>query len=186
MSDKKIIFISSRCTHSKNILIGIQKHPFLIPLFKIINIDTTPYPNYIKSVPSLLINGNVITGDTVFDYFGKLVEEKNDQEKRNDSSNLDSSDGGQCRINEDGELEGWCGNDSSIEFSLITEDNDDFSKKIHKFNSNFDFISNDKTKSLENQVKFMESKDNQLSEKRNLFDSDLEKLQMERNNLMKR
>ena len=186
MSDKKILFISSRCEHSKNILIGIKKHPFLIPLFKIVNIDTTPYPDYIKSVPSLLVNGNVVTGNTVFNYFGKLVEEKNNQDKRNNDNNLKKSDQGQCRINEDGELEGWCGDNSSIEYSIISNDNDDFSKKNHQFTSNYDFISEDNTRSLESQVKFMESKDNQLSEKRNLFDSDLERLQMERNNLMKR
>ena len=81
MSDR-VLFVSGRCPHSKQILIGIQQYPFLKPLFKTVNIDTQPYPNYIKSIPSILINNQVITGQTVFEYFGKLVEGKKAQEER--------------------------------------------------------------------------------------------------------
>ena len=82
MSDR-VLFVSGRCEHSKKILIGIQQHAFLKPLFKVVNIDTQPYPNYVKSVPSILINSQVITGQTVFEYFGKLVEGKKAQEESN-------------------------------------------------------------------------------------------------------
>ena len=71
---EKVLFISSRCEHSKKILIGIKQYPFLHGLFKIINIDTTPYPNYVKTVPTLLIDSQLYTGETVFQYLGKLVE----------------------------------------------------------------------------------------------------------------
>ena len=69
MSDR-VLFVSGRCEHSKKILLGIQQHSFLKSLFKVVNIDTQPYPNYVKSVPSILINNQVITGETVFEYFG--------------------------------------------------------------------------------------------------------------------
>jgi predicted thioredoxin/glutaredoxin len=81
MSDR-VLFISGRCDHCKKILVGIQQHSFLKPLFKIVNVDSQPYPNYVKTVPSILINGQIISGQTVFEYFGKLVEGKKSQEER--------------------------------------------------------------------------------------------------------
>ena len=103
MSDR-VLFISGRCEHCKKILVGIHQHAFLKPLFKIVNVDTQSYPNYVKTVPSILINGQVISGQTVFEYFGKLVEGKKAQEQRVESDSTKESDQGQCRINEDGEL----------------------------------------------------------------------------------
>lgn len=186
MSDR-VLFISGRCPHSKNVLVGIQKHPFLKPLFKIVNIDTQPYPNYVKSVPAILINNQVITGQTVFEYFGKLVEGKKAQEKRVQQGQANSTDQGQCRINEDGELEGWCGSSglggSGIEYSMITEDNDDYTKKTYKINTNFDLLDGG-NESIHQQVKTMEQNDSQLSDKRKSFDSDLERMQRERGELM--
>ena len=73
MSDR-VLFISGRCEHCKKILIGIQQHSFLKPLFRVVNVDTQPYPNYVKSVPSILINSQVISGQTVFEYFALRVE----------------------------------------------------------------------------------------------------------------
>ena len=122
MSDR-VLFVSGRCPHSKKVLIGIQQYPFLKPLFKVVNIDTQPYPNYIKSIPAILINNQVITGQTVFEYFGKLVEGKEAQEARAKQGQQTESDQGQCRINEDGELEGWCGGGlggSSVEYSITS------------------------------------------------------------------
>ena len=185
MSDR-VLFVSGRCPHSKKVLIGIQQYPFLKPLFKIVNIDTQPYPNYVKSIPSILINNQVITGETVFEYFGKLVEGKKSQEQRVEEGKQNDSDQGQCRINEEGELEGWCGNGidgSSIEYSMITEDNDDYTKKTYKMETNYDFLEGSGD-SIHAQVQSMEKDDSQLSTKRKSFDSDLERLQRERGDMM--
>ena len=185
MSDR-VLFISGRCPHSKKVLIGIQQYPFLKPLFKIVNIDTQPYPNYVKSIPSILINNQVITGETVFEYFGKLVEGKKSQEQRVEEGNQNDSDQGQCRINEEGELEGWCGGGiggSSVEYSMITEDNDDYTKKTYKMETNYDFLEGSGD-SIHAQVQSMEKDDSQLSTKRKSFDSDLERLQRERGDMM--
>ena len=181
MSDR-VLFISGRCPHSKKVLIGIQQYPFLKPLFKIVNIDTQPYPNYIKSIPSILINNQVITGDTVFEYFGKLVEGKKSQEQRVEEGNMNESDQGQCRINDDGELEGWGGSGiggSTIEYSMITEDNDDYTKKTYKIDTNFEFLDGN-SDTLQNQIQQMEIKDNNISQKKQQFDNDYERLQRER------
>jgi hypothetical protein len=186
MSDR-VLFISGRCEHCKKILIGIQQHSFLKPLFRVINVDTQPYPNYVKSVPSILINSQVISGQTVFEYFGKLVEGKKAQEQRVQNNQTNESDQGQCRINEEGELEGYCGSSglggSGVEFSMITEENDDYTKKTYKMESAYDFLEG-ASDDIHSQVKSMEAQDSQLSQKRKGFDNDLERMQRERGELM--
>ena len=182
MSDR-VLFISGRCEHSKKILIGIQQHSFLKSLFKIVNIDTQPYPNYLKSVPSILIHNQVITGEKVFEYFGKLVEGKKAQEERENEGKQNESDQGQCSINEDGELEGWCGGNSGVEFSMITEENDDYTNKTYKIETNYDFLDGD-SGSIDSKVKDMEKDDSKISAKKKSFDSDLERMQRERGELM--
>tara|TARA_B110000285_G_scaffold169781_1_gene189970 strand:+ start:40 stop:609 length:570 start_codon:yes stop_codon:yes gene_type:complete len=177
---ERVLFISGRCPHSKKILLGISQYEFLKPLFKVINIDTQAYPNYIKSIPSLLINGQIITGGTVFEYLGKLVEGKKEQEERASENTLKESDQGQCSINQDGELEGWCGGGSDIGFSAITEDNDDYTKKTYKIDSNLSFLEGMSEASLQGQVQQMENQDNNLGQKKQQFDNDYERLQKER------
>jgi hypothetical protein len=186
MSDR-VLFISGRCEHCKKILIGIQQHSFLKPLFRIVNVDTQPYPNYVKSVPSILINSQVISGQTVFEYFGKLVEGKKAQEQRVQNNQTNESDQGQCRINEEGELEGYCGSSglsgSGVEFSMISEENDDYTKRTYKIESSYDFLEG-ASDDIHSQVKSMEAQDSQLSQKRKGFDNDLERMQRERGELM--
>tara|TARA_B100000900_G_scaffold14771_1_gene11810 strand:- start:6395 stop:7114 length:720 start_codon:yes stop_codon:yes gene_type:complete len=185
MSDR-VLFISGRCEHCKKILVGIQQHSFLKPLFRVVNVDVQPYPNYVKSVPSILINSQVISGQTVFEYFGKLVEGKKAQEQRVENNQTNSSDQGQCRINEEGELEGYCGSGlggSGVEFSMISEENDDYTKRTYKIESSYDFLEG-ASDNIHSQVKSMEAQDSQLSEKRKSFDNDLERMQRERGELM--
>ena len=177
---ERVLFISGRCPHSKKILIGIQQYEFMKSLFRIINVDTQPFPNYIQTVPCLLINGQIIKGNTVFEYLGKLVEGKKQQEQRTETKQLQESDQGQCRINDDGELEGWCGSSSGVEYSMITEENDDFTKRRHKIESDLSFIDGADDASLQGQIQHMEKNDQQIGQKRQQFDSDYERLQQER------
>lgn len=177
----RVLFISGRCPHSKKLLLGVQEYPFLKSLFKIVNVDTQPFPNYIKTVPAILINNQVVTGDKVFEYFGKLVESKMEQEKRESSETLNSSDEGQCRINEDGELEGYCGNGIALEYSMISDKDDDCSKANHKIDTVVSFLEGESdNSSLQAQIKSLEETDDRLSGKRQQFDSDLERMQQER------
>ena len=179
----RVLFVSGRCPHSKKVLLGIQQHSFLKELFKIVNVDTQPFPNYIKTVPCILINNQVITGNTVFEYFGKLVEGKKAQEERANEGKQNESDQGQCSINEDGELEGWCGDNSGVEFSMITEENDDYTKRTYKIETNYDFLDG-ASDSIDSKVRDMEKNDSKISEKKKSFDSDLERMQRERGELM--
>ena len=183
MSDR-VLFISGRCPHSKKVLVGIKQYPFLKPLFKVVNIDTQPYPNYVKSVPSILIQNQMVTGEKVFEYFGKLVEGKKAQEERVNEGQQSESDQGQCRINEEGELEGYCGGPglggAGIEFSMITEDNDDYTKRNYEISTSLSFLEGSSDSTLQYQIKDMEHKDQKVSEKTQQFDSDMERLQKER------
>ena len=182
MSDR-ILYISGRCPHCKKVLLGFHQYPFLKSLFNVVNIDNKPYPEYVKSIPSILIQNQIISGDKVFEYFGKLVEGKMQQDERIKNNNTNSSDMGECRINEDGELEGWCDNNGGVEFSMITEENDDFTKKKYKIQTNFDFLDN-QSQSLNNQIKNMEVNDQKIDMQKKEFDNDLEKLQQERGKLL--
>ena len=180
MSDR-VLFISGRCTHSKKVLMGILLYSFLKDLFKIVNVDTQPFPNYVKTVPSILINNQVVSGEKVFEYFGKLVEAKEKQEEREKSKSLTEKDEGQCRINDDGLLEGYCGNGMDLDFALITEESDDFTKKTYKMDSCLSFLEDSSDESsIKEKIQNMEESDSHLGQKRQQFDNDLEKMQRER------
>jgi hypothetical protein len=182
----RVLFISGRCPHSKKMLLGIQQHPFLKEIFQIINIDTHPYPNFIKTVPSILINNQVVSGNRVFEYLGKIVEAKMGQEERETSDALTDKDQGVCRINEEGMLEGYCGSTEGIGFSAITEDSDDFTNKRHTMEDNFDFLEDASTSNtVYQQVAQMEASEDKLGKQRTSFDSDFERMQSERGELMK-
>ena len=177
----RVLFISGRCPHSKKILLGIQEYPFLKSLFKVVNVDRQPFPNYVKTVPAILINNQVVTGEKVFEYFGKLVESKMEQEKREQTESLEGKDEGQCRINDDGELEGYCGLGIGLDYSMISEKDDDCSKATHKIETTVSFLEGESdSSSLQAQIKSMEESDDRLSGKRQQFDSDLERMQQER------
>lgn len=185
MNDR-VLFISGRCEHSTQILKGIQQHPFLKTIFQIVNIDVRPYPNYIKSVPSMLVKNRVLTGKQVFEYLGKIVDSKMEQEKRETQGSLEAKDQGVCRINEDGELEGYCGDGGGIGFSMITEENDNNKDSRYIMHSNYDTIEGNTLSNAvyQGQSVAMETGDQMLGEKRQAFDSDFERLQAERAEMM--
>lgn len=185
MNDR-VLFISGRCPHSTDILKGIRQHLFLKDIFKIINVDTHPYPNYVKSVPSILVKNRVVSGQQVFEYLGKIVESKLDQEKRESQGSLGKKDQGVCRINDKGELEGYCGDGGGIGFSMISEENDNNKDSRYVMHSNYDTIEGNMLSNAvyQEQGIAMETGDQMLSEKRQAFDSDFEKLQAERAEMM--
>ena len=75
----RVIFVSSKCEHCEKLLIGIQQYDILQRSFTVVNIDKEPFPNYIKSVPSLLINSQIIIGEELFEYMGRIVESTMDE-----------------------------------------------------------------------------------------------------------
>ena len=73
----RTLYISRECIHCKKLLLGIHKYDFLKPMFNFIDVNSNPYPDYIKSVPTLVIDQNIIRGDDVFDYLNKIVPMRN-------------------------------------------------------------------------------------------------------------
>ena len=71
----RVIYISRNCPHSKKLLIGIHKYDFLRSQFQIVDVGSQQYPDYIKSVPTLVIGQNMIKGDDVFGYMNHMVEQ---------------------------------------------------------------------------------------------------------------
>ena len=122
MSERKI-FISKRCGHSIKLIVGLSKHD-LLKYFDVVNIDTmSNLPSFITSVPTLFHNGQITSGEQLFDYmndFAKKIMTANDnKEKKKD----------------DDELEAWCPDGGcSIGFSEISESDDNF--KEPKVSSN--------------------------------------------------
>ena len=74
MTDR-IIYISRNCPHCKKLLIGLHRYSFLKSQFRIIDVSTQAYPDYIQSVPTLVANQQMIKNDDVFGYMNNMVEQ---------------------------------------------------------------------------------------------------------------
>lgn len=212
----RTLYISARCEHCIRIIKGFGQYPFLKDIFEVVNIDTTPFPNNITSVPSIIMENQVISGDMVFEYLGKIVEGKNQQEVRDDrkigehtrtmtgpgpgagpvtgsvpgqfnkQENTDGENMNQCMVNEDGEIEGYCCDEYGLSCSLVTDQDDNNTTNFHSQQSLYDFIGNDTNdKEFQQKLTQMEFGDKKIEEERGSLDSDLERLQRERGELMK-
>ena len=205
----RVIFISSKCEHCGRLLIGIQQYDILKRTFSIVNIDTEPFPNYIKSVPSLLINNQIVEGEQLFEYMGRIVdasgeisqEEKYHQQhqqqqpqhqqpqhqqpqhQQHQQHQQQQQDTMKCSASD--EIMGYCTNGSCIDYSTITETSDDYTKSFHKIDSNLEFLEGQGDMpggTMMNGSRVQLSKDDTFdrSEKRKEFDSDYEKLMNDR------
>ena len=161
--------------------------------FSIVNIDTEPFPNYIKSVPSLLINNQLVEGEQLFEYMGRIVDASENQGNQKTIQQptqqptqkpLDTEkDTMKCSTSD--EIMGYCTNGSCIDFSTITEVSDDYTKSYHKIDSNLEFLEGQgdiPDGAMLNGSQVQLSKDNtfDLSDKRKEFDSDYERLMNDR------
>ena len=69
-----ILYISRRCTHCHELLILIHKNKKeLGKLFRIIDIDVSPFPKFVRSVPHLMYNGNVVLGNDIGNFKKHLI-----------------------------------------------------------------------------------------------------------------
>lgn len=60
------LYISRRCNHCQELLILIHKNKkYVGKLFTVIDIDTTPFPKFIRHVPSLNYNGDLVIGNDI-------------------------------------------------------------------------------------------------------------------------
>ena len=77
------IYISRRSQPCHELLIKIHQNKELFN-FNIIDIDTNPYPNIIKSVPCLITNNNdIMPGNELFKYIDHLININKNQKQQN-------------------------------------------------------------------------------------------------------
>jgi len=77
-----IIYISKKCQYSKQLLIMIYKNPMLKEMFRIVCVENSPIPPFIKTVPTLFndSNNSVISGTDLFNLINSYVEQHSGQE----------------------------------------------------------------------------------------------------------
>jgi hypothetical protein len=183
----RTLYISRECIHCKKLLLGIHKYDFLKPMFNFIDVNSNPYPDYIKSVPTLVIDQNIIRGDDVFDYLNKIVGEllkqgqqgqQQGQQGQQQPANLSSNNV------EDNSIIGWCVDDSCM-FSELSDSNDDCANQCRKINDiKYSYILDDVSTAPINHSKVpMETSNEQFtkSAKQQQMDASYERLMAERN-----
>lgn len=154
----RTLYISRNCPHCKKLLIGVHKYEFLRPMFVFVDVETQGFPDYIKSVPTLVVDQNMIKADDVFGYLNNMVEQifKSNPELKQQyhpgqqpEQQGQQQGQGQAQQGQQGheqqqqpdkpgkgpnhdpvdDLIGWCP-DGGCSFAEITESNDDCSKKM--------------------------------------------------------
>ena len=148
MRERKI-FISKRCDHSIRLIVGLSKHD-LLKYFDVINIDiSSNVPPFVRAVPTLFHNGNIVSGQELFDYMNDFAKNIMKANEKKDNKN-------------DDELEAWCPNGGcSVGFSEISENDDNFKESFHKdFGISYETIEFDphKSPSLNNENSSSEDK----------------------------
>ena len=200
MTDR-IIYISRNCPHCKKLLIGLHRYSFLKSQFRIIDVSTQAYPDYIQSVPTLVANQQMIKNDDVFGYMNNMVEQifrqnpqlrgKSHPEQQQQQQHTSMKSIGQEPTKTNGplndpvdDLVGWCP-DGGCSFAPISESNDDCSKRsVSVEDTRFSFISeNDEKMPIQNIEKVPMQQNNdqfQKSAKQQHMDSSYERLMAER------
>lgn len=202
----RTLYISKSCPHCKKLLIGIHKYEFLRPMFIFVDVGSQSFPDYVKSVPTLVIDQNMIKADDVFGYLNNMVEQifKQNPElkqkyhpeqqqhqqqlqqpmQQQPENNLPDKPGKGPDYDPVDDLVGWCP-DGGCSFSDISEQNDDFSKqKVSLQDNMFSPILEENDQSMVQQPqKVPMEQDNsqfQKSAKQQQMDSSYERLMAER------
>ena len=190
----RVMYISRGCPHCKKLLIGIHKYDFLKSMFVFVDIETNKFPDYFKSVPTLVVDQNMIKGGDVFGYMNNMVQEILQQNPELDPQqpvlqqqlgHPPSTQNSGSNPNHDpvDDLVGWCPGEG-CSFADISEQNDDCSKKnVSLEDTRFSFISGEDAPLSEPHSKVaLEQSDEQFkaSEKRKQMDASYERLMAER------
>ena len=71
MSEK--IYISRKCEYCHELLILLHKHKDILK-FPVIDVHSNPYPNIVKSVPCMVVDGKILPGDELFKFVNYLIQ----------------------------------------------------------------------------------------------------------------
>lgn len=120
------IFISRRCINCQELLIFIHKNTELRNKFKIIDIDTNPYPDFLKVVPTMIIDESLLFGDELFKYLNILLDKLTGRvtPPLENSSKPTPSELDTTKTEDDvKELDGYCiDGDCQLPFSSLEDD----------------------------------------------------------------
>jgi hypothetical protein len=140
---KNLLYYSNQCKHSNDILELIQSNN-LHNNFNLINISKNQVPNYIKSVPSLIIpkgdgEADLLVGSNLFKWINSSFLNKQMPSKQQQPNYIQESNG-KKQINHD-EL------NKQAESNLAKNEKKDISDyepgTMNGFSDNFSFISDD-------------------------------------------
>ena len=187
----RVMYISRGCPHCKKLLIGIHKYDFLKSMFVFVDIETNKFPDYIKSVPTLVVDQNMIKGGDVFGYMNNMVQEilqqnpglDPQQQQQQGQPPSTQNPGSNPSHDPVDDLVGWCPGEG-CSFADITEQNDDCSKKnVSLEDTRFSFIGGEDAPLSDPHSKVaLEQSDEQFkaSAKRQQMDASYERLIAER------
>jgi len=168
-----------------------------------VDVDTQKFPDYITSVPTLVIGKNMVKGGDVFGYMNNMVQEILQQDPSLGQGPTQQPSLGQGPTQQPSlgqgptqspgnqqpatdpvdDLIGWCPDDG-CSFSDITEQNDDCAKtNVSVDDTRFSFISEGSESLSDPHSKIGLEQSNeqyQVSEKRQQMDASYERLMAER------
>lgn len=164
MSDnlKSIIYISKRCQYCRKLLLLLQNKPELKGSITITCVDDEPFPKIIKSVPSMISNGELWTADEIF----SALEQDGNSTNGGDVPSIENK-----QMNE-GELENYYESNDVLGFATIDDNiiSDSYYEKVGGDNKNPLDVGNDGYI--------------QKNKKTEKFDNDYERMMSERSELM--
>ena len=83
------LYISKQCQHCTQLLILLKENPNLQPYFNVKPIETNPYPESLKVVPTLVKDGQLFTGNSLNEIVNDVYRydmERNNQQQGGDTS----------------------------------------------------------------------------------------------------
>ena len=125
------IYISKNCPHCKQLLILFSENKYLIPYFNIMDIETNPYPQSVTSVPTLIKDGQVYSGDKLNGvindvnqyHMSKSGKGKGQGHQSDQGMDQGKGKGRDSKSEPVGDIVGICGSEACIYESLDDSDN---------------------------------------------------------------
>ena len=179
------IYISKRCEHCHELLILLHTNKEIFR-YKVIDIDSNPYPSIVQSVPSLVIKNQVLPGNELFKYLNYLINKNN---SGSTSNNINKNNDDIPRLSEQDlkpvpvdnksdsnkELDGFCfGGSCNLGFSSINEENID--------NNTFEYLNPGEINTTTNDLKMNKTRKEESAELDNQYEKMMEARKLESHN----
>ena len=183
MSKKPTIYVSKRCEHCIELLKILRDREDIKGNISIVSIDDEPFPNYIKSVPSMVDGSNLFNAKEIF---RMLMESQKGGGNTNNTNNTNTNTVNVEKEQSEGEcsIDGYCSNGSCLLFSSL-EENDESSSNISidSFYSTLADSNNNNNSSPGMNGKPPNGSDDYRKNKLNHMDNEYERLMKERSEI---